>query len=122
MDRLRCTIPMPPSRASAIARRASVTVSIAAETTGIASSIPGDRRAHARGARLRRVGCLRFDIDPLDDPAARALAEQAIRPHLSSDRTRARNVEEEPAGIDRNGSSRAVGRDELELLDTAEID
>ena len=31
--------PMPPSRASAIARRASVTVSIAAETSGISSSI-----------------------------------------------------------------------------------
>ena len=41
-------MPMPPSRASAIARRASVTVSIAAETIGIASSIerrqPGARR------------------------------------------------------------------------------
>src|SRR5262245_13183278 len=36
--RLRWTMPMPPARASAIARRASVTVSIAAETTGIESS------------------------------------------------------------------------------------
>ena len=35
MERLRWTIPIPPSRASAIARRASVTVSIAAETIGI---------------------------------------------------------------------------------------
>ena len=32
-------MPMPPSRASAIASRASVTVSIAAETTGMLSSI-----------------------------------------------------------------------------------
>ena len=35
IERLRWTIPIPPSRASAIARRASVTVSIAAETIGI---------------------------------------------------------------------------------------
>ena len=34
IGRLRWTMPSPPSRASAIARRASVTVSIAAETTG----------------------------------------------------------------------------------------
>src|SRR5438270_3525081 len=44
IDRLRWTIPIPPSRASAIARRASVTVSIAAETIGIASSMRGVRR------------------------------------------------------------------------------
>src|SRR4051794_7584427 len=36
---LRCTIPIPPSRAKAIAIRASVTVSIAAETTGTSSTI-----------------------------------------------------------------------------------
>src|SRR5438552_1145784 len=36
---LRCTTPKPPSRASAIAMRASVTVSIAAETTGTSSTI-----------------------------------------------------------------------------------
>ena len=41
-------MPMPPSRASAIARRASVTVSIAAETIGIASSIERVRRAARR--------------------------------------------------------------------------
>ena len=35
---------MPPSRASAIARRASVTVSIAAETTGMFSAIVGVSR------------------------------------------------------------------------------
>ena len=39
IERLRWTIPMPPSRASAIAIRASVTVSIAAETTGTSSAI-----------------------------------------------------------------------------------
>ena len=39
IERLRWTIPMPPSRASAIAIRASVTVSIAAETIGSSSAI-----------------------------------------------------------------------------------
>ncbi len=39
IDRLRWTMPIPPSRASAIARRASVTVSIAAETIGMWSVI-----------------------------------------------------------------------------------
>ena len=37
-------MPRPPSRASAIARRASVTVSIAAETTGMFSEIDGVSR------------------------------------------------------------------------------
>ena len=45
IERLRWTMPMPPSRASAIARRASVTVSMAAETIGIARSIEGVSRA-----------------------------------------------------------------------------
>ena len=39
MDRLRCSTPMPPTRAMAIAIRASVTVSIALETSGTASRI-----------------------------------------------------------------------------------
>ena len=38
-DMLRWMIPMPPSRARAIARRASLTVSIAAERSGIFSRI-----------------------------------------------------------------------------------
>ncbi len=37
--RLRCSTPMPPSRATAIAMRASVTLSIAADTSGTASSM-----------------------------------------------------------------------------------
>ena len=40
IERLRWRIPIPPSRASAIASRASVTVSMAAETIGISSRIP----------------------------------------------------------------------------------
>ena len=44
IERFRCTIPIPPARASAIASRASVTVSIAAETTGIWSEIDGVSR------------------------------------------------------------------------------
>ncbi len=43
-DRLRWMIPMPPARAMAMARRASVTVSMAADTTGMASSMRGVRR------------------------------------------------------------------------------
>ena len=37
MERFRCTIPMPPSRAMAIAMRASVTVSMALDTSGVAT-------------------------------------------------------------------------------------
>ena len=44
IERLRCMTPMPPSRAMAIARRDSVTVSIAAETRGIASEMFRVRR------------------------------------------------------------------------------
>ena len=39
-----CTMPMPPSWAMAIARRASVTVSIAADTSGRFSVMLRDRR------------------------------------------------------------------------------
>src|SRR4051812_30828715 len=48
IERLRWRIPIPPSRASAIARRASVTVSIAAETIGISSAIVRVRRVAVR--------------------------------------------------------------------------
>ena len=48
IERFRWTIPIPPSRAIAMARRASVTVSIAAETIGIARSIEGVRRVARR--------------------------------------------------------------------------
>ena len=37
IDRLRCRMPRPPSRAIAIAMRASVTVSIALESSGVAT-------------------------------------------------------------------------------------
>ena len=52
IERFRWMIPMPPSRASAIARRASVTVSIAAETSGISSVI--DAREPRRGRNVVR--------------------------------------------------------------------
>ena len=45
-------MPMPPSRASAIASRASVTVSIAAETSGMLSSI--ERVSRVRGRDVVR--------------------------------------------------------------------
>ena len=59
IERLRWRIPIPPSRASAIASRASVTVSIAAETTGMLhldrARQPGARRDVVREhARLGR--------------------------------------------------------------------
>ena len=44
MERLRCSTPMPPSRAIAMAIRDSVTVSIAALTSGIFSEISRVRR------------------------------------------------------------------------------
>ena len=39
IERLRCRMPMPPSRAIAIAMRASVTVSIALESSGVATEM-----------------------------------------------------------------------------------
>ena len=57
-------MPIPPSRASAIASRASVTVSIAAETIGISSSIvarqPGRGRDVVR--EHRRLGRHEQDV------------------------------------------------------------
>ena len=44
MDRLRWITPMPPSRAMAMARRASVTVSMAADMSGMASAMSLVRR------------------------------------------------------------------------------
>ena len=44
MERLRCRMPIPPCRAMAIAMRASVTVSIAAESSGVATSMRRVRR------------------------------------------------------------------------------
>ena len=48
IDRLRWMMPMPPARARAMARRASVTVSIAADTIGMASSMRGVSRVQVR--------------------------------------------------------------------------
>ena len=44
IDMFLCSTPMPPARAMAIAISDSVTVSIAAETSGIRSSIPREKR------------------------------------------------------------------------------
>ena len=44
IDRLRWTMPMPPARAMAMASRASVTVSMAADTMGMANSMRGVSR------------------------------------------------------------------------------
>src|SRR5687768_14179633 len=69
IERLRCRIPSPPSRASAIARRASVTVSIAAETTGISSAI----------VRVSRVA-VRTSFGSTEDSAGTSRTSSKVRP------------------------------------------
>src|SRR5215210_818963 len=62
-------MPMPPSRASAIARRASVTVSIAAETIGISRAI----------VRVRRVA-VRTSFGSTEDSAGTSRTSSNVRP------------------------------------------
>ena len=71
--------PMPPSRASAIAVRASVTVSIAAETIGISSSI----------VRVRRV---RVETSPGSTPDSEGTSSTSskVSPSFANLRSRAR--------------------------------
>src|SRR5947208_1974486 len=71
-------MPMPPSRARAIARRASVTVSMAAETTGIASSI----------VRVRRVR-VETSFGRTRDSAGTRSTSSNVRPSLANFRSRA---------------------------------
>ena len=71
-------MPMPPSRASAIARRASVTVSIAAETIGIASSI-------VRVSRVR----VETSFGRTRDSAGTSRTSSNVRPSLANFRSRA---------------------------------
>ncbi len=57
--RLRCSTPMPPSRARAMASRASVTVSMAADSTGMLSWMPGAKvtlRSTSAGNTSERPG------------------------------------------------------------------
>ena len=51
--RFRWTMPMPPSSARAMASRASVTMSIAADTMGMLSAIPGARTVERSASRGR---------------------------------------------------------------------
>ena len=78
-ERLRWTTPMPPSRASAIAARASVTVSIAADTIGISSSI----------VRVRRVRVETSPGSTLDSDGTSSTSSK-VSPSLENLRSRAR--------------------------------
>ena len=78
-ERLRWTTPMPPSRASAIAARASVTVSIAAETIGIWRSI----------VRVRRVRVETSPGSTPDSDGTRSTSSK-VSPSLANLRSRAR--------------------------------
>ena len=71
-------MPMPPSRASAIASRASVTVSIAAETTGMLSSI-------VRVSRVR----VETSFGSTRDSAGTSSTSSNVRPSLANFRSRA---------------------------------
>src|SRR6266511_1647700 len=79
-ERLRWTIPMPPSRARAIAMRASVTVSIAADTIGISSSI-------------WRVNLVRVEtsLGRTADSAGTRRTSSKVRPSLANLRSSARS-------------------------------
>ena len=69
IERLRWTMPSPPSRASAIAIRASVTVSIAAERIGISSAI----------VRVSRVA-VRTSFGSTADSAGTSSTSSKVRP------------------------------------------
>jgi hypothetical protein len=73
IERLRWTTPIPPSRASAIAIGASVTVSIAAEMTGISSSI----------ARVKRVR-VETSFGRTADSAGTSRTSSNVRPSFAN--------------------------------------
>ena len=75
-------MPMPPSRASAIASRASVTVSIAADTIGISSAIVA-RQARRRAHVVRqhgRLGGHEQDVVEGEALTAELLVERKLLP------------------------------------------
>ena len=73
IDRLRWMMPMPPARARAMARRASVTVSIAADTIGMASSMRGVSRVQVRTS-----------FGMTDDSAGTSSTSSKVRPCLAN--------------------------------------
>src|SRR5690606_26398891 len=91
MDRLRCRMPMPPSRAMAMAMRDSVTVSMALESSGVATEMrrvireevsaslgmtsvcPGRRRTSSYVSPTKPKGsCCSMDDPPAGESVARA--------------------------------------------------
>src|SRR5829696_5291807 len=86
--RFLCTTPMPPSRASAIAIPASVTVSIAAETIGISISIP----------RAKRV-CVEASPGRTSDSAGTSRTSPKVSPSFANFRSsvRSRSISARPS-------------------------
>ena len=72
-ERLRWMTPMPPARASAMASGASVTVSMAADTIGIARSIRGVRRVLVSTSAGRT-----------DDSAGSSSTSSKVRPSFAN--------------------------------------
>jgi hypothetical protein len=73
IDRLRWMMPRPPARASAIAMRDSVTVSMAADTMGMASSIDGVRRVRVSTS-----------VGSTADSAGTSSTSSKVRPSLAN--------------------------------------
>ncbi len=83
---------MPPSRATAIAMRASVTVSMAAEQTGIASEIERLKRVAVEasfGSTWDSAGTSRTssNVNPSRENLSSSASSCSIRPSSSSVRT-----------------------------------
>src|SRR5581483_4346480 len=108
IERLRWTTPMPPTRARAIASRASVTVSIAAETTGIASSIP-------RVSRVR----VETSFGSTSDSAGTSRTSSNARPSRAnfSSSARRRSTSRRPSSSPSKEESLSLGGDGLEVAE-----
>ena len=106
IDRLRWRMPMPPSRARAIASRASVTVSIAADTIGISSAI----------VRVRRVA-VRTSFGSTDDSAGTSRTSSKVRPsrpNFSSNESSCPSKEDRVTGLVDGLGARDPGEGSLE--------
>ena len=78
LDRLRWITPMPPWRAIPIAIRASVTRSIAADTSGIARVMPAAKRGRRVDCVRKRLGVTGYDDDVVERQRLEAVEESVI--------------------------------------------
>ena len=108
IERLRWMTPSPPARASAIASRASVTVSIAAETTGIASSI-------SRESRVRVETSFGSTSDSAGTRRTSSNASPSRANFSSSETSRSTSIR--PSSSSAKERSLALGYDGLEVDD-----